>query len=130
MSDDWKPAGYNSASPYLITENAEGVLAFLEGALAGAALRRFDMPDGSIMHAEMRIDDTVVMIGQAGGDWPAVPCHVHVYVEDVDATWALAVEHGGESVAEPSQRDGDPDRRGGVNGPGGNTWWFATQTRG
>lgn len=130
MSSDWKPADYSSVSPYLITENAESVIDFLEGVLDAVSLRRYDRPDGSIMHAEVRIDDTVVMLGQAGGAWPAVPCHLHVYVPDVDATFERALELGGESVEAPTRKDGDVDRRGGVKDPGGNTWWFATQSGG
>ena len=127
MSMTWKPDGYPSLSPYLITERAEAVIEFLKVVLDAVPLRRFDRPDGSIMHAECQIDDSVVMIGQAGGEWTAVPCHLHVYVTDVDATYARAIEHGCESLQAPSQKEGDPDRRGGVLGPGGNSWWFATQ---
>jgi PhnB protein len=123
----WKPSSYTSVAPYLITEKAGLVIDFLREALGAEPLRRFDMPDGSIMHAEARIDDTVVMVGQAGGDWPAVRSHVHVYVRDVDASYARALQAGGVSVQAPSGRAGDPDRRGGVRDPGGNTWWLATQ---
>lgn len=130
MPKEWKPEGHSSVSPYLITENAEAVITFLHAALGAVSLRRYDMPDGSIMHAEVRIDDTVVMIGQAGGDWPPVPCHLHVYVPDVDGTYARAIEHGAASVQEPTRKGDDPDRRGGVKDPGGNTWWFATQQPG
>lgn len=102
-------------------------MAFLTQAFNARELRRFDMPDGTIMHAEMRIDDSVVMLGEAGGDWPPVPCHIHVYVTDVDETYRRALADGGVSVQEPSQREGDPDRRGGVKDPGGNTWWIGSQ---
>lgn len=127
MAASWKPEGYTSLSPYLITRNAEAVIRFLEAVLGAERLRRFEMPDGSIMHAEVRIDDTVVMMGEAGDAWPAVPSHLHVYVPDVDRTYALALENGGDEVQAPAQREGDADRRGGVMDPGGNTWWFATQ---
>ncbi len=127
MSIPWKPEGYTSVSPYLITPKPQEVIDFLKATLGATPLRRFDTPDGSIMHAEVDIDGTVVMMGEAGEDWPAVPCHLHVYVADVDAAYARAVENGGESVQAPTQGEGDSDRRGGVLDPGGNTWWFATQ---
>lgn len=127
MTEPWKPSGYTSLSPYLITQNAQAVIDFLVATVDAQPLRRFENPDGSIMHAEVRIDDTVVMMGQAGEDWPAVPCHLHVYVPDVDGTYALALDKGGQSVQAPTQREGDPDRRGGILDPGGNTWWFSTQ---
>jgi PhnB protein len=127
MSGSWKPAGYPSVAPYLITENAQEVIDFLVSALDAEPLRRFDMPDGSIMHAEVRLDDTVIMLGQAGDGWPAVPCHLHVYVPNVDEAHRQALEHGATEVQAPTRREGDSDRRGGVKDPGGNTWWLATQ---
>lgn len=78
------------------------------------------------MHAEVRIDDTVVMLADATADWPPVPSYVHVYVPDVDATYRRALEAGATSVQEPVQKD-DEDRRGGVRDAGGTTWWIATR---
>jgi PhnB protein len=122
-----KPEGYSTVSPYLVAKGAQRVIDFLKEAFGARELRRYDMPDGSIMHAEVRIGDTVVMIGDAGGDWPAIPAFLHVYVDDVDATYRRALEAGGVSVLAPERKDGDPDRRGGVKDPAGNTWWIATQ---
>jgi PhnB protein len=127
MSVQTKPEGYSSVSPYLVVEGAQRVIDFLKQAFGATELRRYDMPDGSIMHAEVRIDDTVVMIADGGGEWPAFPSWLHVYVRDVDATYRRALNAGGEAVQEPQQKEGDPDRRGGVKDPGGNTWWIATQ---
>jgi uncharacterized glyoxalase superfamily protein PhnB len=123
----WKPAGYPVLSPYLIAPGAQRVLDFLSAALGATPLRRYEMPDGSLMHAEMKVGDSVVMIGDAGEQWPGVPAHLHVYVEDVDATYQRALAAGGTPVQAPEQKEGDPDRRGGVKDPAGNTWWFATQ---
>lgn len=122
-----KPEGYSTVSPYLIAAGAQSVVDFLAAAFEAAPLRRYELPDGSIMHAEVRIGDTVVMIGDAGPEWPAAPAHLHVYVADVDAVYRRAVEAGGTPVQEPRRREGDPDRRGGVRDPAGNTWWIATQ---
>ena len=126
MTDTWKPPGYNSVSTYLVTNNAQEIIDFLHATVGATPLRRYDNEDGSVRHAEVRIDDTVVMMGGAPGGWSAVPCHIHVYVPDVDETYAAALANGGESVQEPVQK-GDPERRCGVKGPGGNTWWFSTQ---
>ena len=127
MSGSWKPEGYSTVSPYLIVTGAERVIDFLRDAFGAEQLRRYDLPDGSIMHAEVRIDDTVIMLGDAGEGWPAMPSNLHVYVDDVDAAYRRALAAGGESTQEPERRDGDPDRRGGVKDPGGNTWWIATR---
>jgi uncharacterized glyoxalase superfamily protein PhnB len=123
----YKPAAYSSVSPYLIVTGAQKVIDFLRETFDATPLRRFDAPDGAIMHAEVRIDDTVVMMGEAGGSWPPAPAHVHVYVRDVDETYRRALAAGGVSVQEPQQRSGDPDKRGGVKDPAGNTWWISTQ---
>jgi uncharacterized glyoxalase superfamily protein PhnB len=56
-----------------------------------------------------------------------VPAHVHVYVPDVDATYAAALAAGATSVQTPDQRKDDEDKRGGVKDPGGTTWWIATR---
>jgi PhnB protein len=122
-----KPEGYSSVSVYLVVDGAQRVIDFLKKTFNATELRRYDMPDGSIMHAEVRIDDTVVMIADGGGAWPAFPSWLHVYVQDVDATYQRALEAGGVSVQAPERKEGDPDRRGGVKDPGGNTWWIATQ---
>ena len=122
-----RPAGYPALSAYLICPAAGRVIAFAQEVLGASVVRRFDLPDGSIMHAEVRIEDSVVMIGDASPQWPAVPTNLHLYVADVDATYQRALAAGGIAVRAPEQREGDADRRGGVTDPGGNTWWFATQ---
>lgn len=123
----WKPEDYNSVSVYLVANNAQRVIDFLKKTFDAADLRRFDAPDGKIMHAEVRIGGTVVMIADASSAYPAFPAWLHVYVPDVDATYKKALAAGGVSVQEPTQREGDPDRRGGVKDPAGNTWWVSTQ---
>jgi PhnB protein len=127
MAATFKPDGYSTISPYLIASGAQRVIDFLKQTFGARELRRYDMSDGSIMHAEVQIGDTVVMLGDAGENWPAVPAHLHVYVQDVDATYERALEAGGVSVQPPERKGEDPDRRGGVQDPAGNTWWIATQ---
>ena len=127
MDRPYKPQGYSSVSAYVVANGAQGVIDFLIKSFAARQTRRYDRPDGSIMHAEVQIDDTVVMIADGADDNPAFPIWLHVYVPDVDASFLRALDAGGLSVDEPKQREGDPDRRGGVKDPAGNTWWIATQ---
>jgi PhnB protein len=89
-----KPERYNAVSPYLVVAGAQRVIDFLKQTFDATDLRRYDMPDGTIMHAEVQIDDTVVMLGDAGGEWPPVPMFLHVYVPDVDATYRRALTAG------------------------------------
>lgn len=125
MTNPYKPAAYTSLAPYLIVEEAEATVAFLEDVFSAELLRVYQHEDGSLMHAELRIDDTVLMLANAAEQWPAQPANVHIYVPDVDATFAKAVEAGATIVQEPVQK-GDPDKRGGATF-GGVTWWVATQ---
>jgi len=126
MSTSYKPDGYNSASPYLIVDGAEATIAFLTQAFGGVEVRRFPGPDGRISHAEVRIDDTVLMLADQTEGWPAMPAYVHVYVPDVDAAYQRALDAGALPVQAPVKKD-DADKRGGVKDSGGTTWWIATR---
>ncbi len=122
----YKPETYTSVAPYLIVPDAGKTIDFMVTALGGKEIRRFVEPSGRIGHAEVRIDDTVVMLGNSTEGWPPVPCHVHVYVPDVDTTYKRALAAGAQSVQEPAQK-GDADKRGGIKDSGGTTWWIATK---
>jgi PhnB protein len=126
MTSQHKPQGYTTVSPYLIVAGADATIDFLGRVFGAVELRRFADEEGKIFHAEVRIDDTVVMIADGVEGWPPVQGHVHVYVADVDATYRLALDAGAESVQEPVQKE-DEDKRGGVKDPGGTTWWIATR---
>lgn len=127
MTRPYKPDGYPSVSAYVMVNGAQRVIDFLKKAFDATELRRYDGPNGSIMHVEVRIEDSVVMLSDGGGSFPAFPVWLHVYVPDVDATFQRALAAGGVSVQEPQQKKDDPDRRGGVKDPSGNTWWISTQ---
>ena len=127
MPHSWKPETYPSVSPYLVVRGAESVVEFLQATFGAATLTRYDHSDGSIMHTELRIDDSVVMIGSAGAGHEPVPSHVHIYVADVDAVYRRALQAGGSMVQAPDRQGADPDRRAGVRDPGGVTWWLATR---
>lgn len=122
-----KPEGYPTVSVYIVAHGAQRVIDFLKNTFDATELRRFDKPDGTIMHAEVRIGDSVAMIADANEAYPPVVSWLHVYVPDVDATYHRALKAGGVSVQVPVRREGDIDKRGGVKDPSGNTWWIATQ---
>ena len=94
----YKPEGYTSVSPYLVVNGAADAIAFLQRVFGAVELRRFADGSGRLMHAEVRLDDTVVMLGDSAEGWPPQPCHVHVYVSDVDAVYRRALEAGAESA--------------------------------
>jgi len=126
MHVPYKPQGHTTVSPYLIVDGAGPTIDFLKTVFGAIELRRFRDSSGKLMHAEVRIDDTVVMLADATEAWPAIPCYVHVYVRDVDKAYKKALDAGATSVQEPVKKD-DADKRGGVKDAGGTTWWIATK---
>lgn len=122
----YKPESYSSVSPYLIVDGAAGTIDFLSRVFGAVELRRFPDETGKIIHAEVRIEDTVLMIADGVENWPPVPSHVHVYVPDVDSAYGKALDAGATSVQEPVRKE-DEDKRGGIRDAGGTTWWIATR---
>lgn len=124
---DWKPANYPSISPYLICHDPERLIDFLIAVFDAALVRRFDRPDGALMHAEIRIDDSIVMIGGGATEYLSAQVHLHVHVSDAQAVHDRAIASGAEPVQAPVRKADDDDLRGGFRDPAGNLWWVATQ---
>jgi PhnB protein len=82
-------------------------------------------PEGSIMNAEVRIGDSVVMVSEARGEFKPMPSSIYLYVENTDATYKRALQAGGTSMMEPEDQFYG-DRNAGVKDPTGNHWWIAT----
>jgi PhnB protein len=119
------PEGYRTVTPYLIVSDADALLRFVKAALNGQVKEEHRMPDGTLMHADVIIGDSHVMMGQAGGPYGPIPGSILLYVEDADATYEAALKAGGTSVqAMTDQFYGD--RSGGVKDPSGVTWWIST----
>ena len=119
------PPGYHSVTPYLLVSNIDAVIEFVEQAFDAQRVLRLVRPDGSVMHAEMRVDGSPIMFGEPGGQFESMPGQVFVYVEDCDAAYASALAAGGVSVMEPTLMVHAGERYGGVRDPGGNVWWIA-----
>lgn len=126
MNKSFKPENYNSVSPYLMVSGADKTINFLKQVFDATELRRYPDERGRVMHAEVKVDDSVIMIADATEEWPPIPCYVHIYVKDVDATYQRALTAGATSVQEPIKKE-DADKRGGVKDVGGTTWWIGTK---
>lgn len=118
----YKPEGYNDLSAYLLVNDAEAVLSFCETVFAAKRLRTFAGENAGIGHAECRIGDSVLMMGETDGP----PTMLHLYVEDPDATFERALANGAE-VVQPMMEKGDGDRRGGFRSPDGTQWFVSRQ---
>lgn len=126
MSSSYKPAGYNSVSPYLVLQDAVATIAFLQQVFAATELFKLQNEQGKIQHAEYRVDDSVIMLADGGPQWPAQEVNIHVYVADVDTSYQKALAAGATSIQAPVRKE-DADKRCGVKDKGGATWWLGTQ---
>ena len=119
------PEGYHSVTPYLVVQGAGQLIDFMKAAFGAQEIVRMLQPDGSIGHAEMRIGDSVIMLGEARDQWKAMPTMLNLYLEDVDAAYARALAAGATPVQEPKDQFYG-DRSGGVRDMCGNLWFVAT----
>ncbi|MFD0985782.1 VOC family protein [Methyloligella solikamskensis] len=120
------PAGTPVLQPYLVVSDPDRLINFIRTVFGGTEAMRIHRPDGTIMHAEVRIGNSGVMIGGATEKDPARHTMLHVYVADLEGAFATAYAHGAEQIAPPMDA-GDGDRRGGFRDPFGNEWWVATR---
>ena len=120
------PDGYHTVTPYLVVRGAAKTMDFAKKAFGaeviGEPLKR---PDGAIMHAELKIGDSRLMMSDADERHPPMPSMLHLYVPNVDTTYQRAVAAGGTSVMEPMDQFYG-DRSGGVKDPAGNHWFIGT----
>ena len=130
------PEGFHTVTPHLIMENAAEAIDWYKKALGAEEKGRNVGPDGKIMHAELRIGDSIIMLNDAmmGGKGPRTlggsPASLFVYVEDADALFNRAVAAGGKVPAGPMGNMADQfwgDRCGTFSDPQGYTWTIATR---
>lgn len=127
MSTPFKPGTYNSVSPYMMVNGVDKFIALMKSIFDAEELRRYERADGSIMHAEIRIDDSVLMLSEATDDYPATSYWLHVYVPDAVATYEKALSFGCEGLEAPTRKKGDPDLRSTFKDFSGNNWAVSTQ---
>jgi PhnB protein len=120
------PDGYHTVTPYLTVRGASEVIEFLKQAF-GAKLSHDPVkrPDGTIMHAQVQIGDSPVMIADESEMAKATPSSLYLYVPNVDSVYQQAVKAGGRPVMEPMDMFYG-DRSGSVKDPSGNSWFIAT----
>jgi PhnB protein len=119
------PEGFHTVTPYLPVQGVSRLIEFLKQAFGAEEIHVATMPDGSVMHAQVKIGDSMVMMGEARGEWKAMPGMLYLYVDDVDAWYHRALKAGATSVRELTN-EFYGDRVGGVQDPSGNQWWMAT----
>ena len=115
------PDGYTSVTPYLVPADAAKLIAFVRQVFDAEETSRHNRPDGTIQHAEVRIGNAMVMLGQANEQWGPRPGTLFVYVADVDATYRAALAAGAKPLREPENQP--YGRSAGFEDACGNQWW-------
>ena len=118
------PKGYHSVTPFLSIKGADQALEFYKRAFGAVEKFRSPGPDGKIMHAEVTIGDSTIMLSEALREPPSVSS-MYVYVPDADKAFARAVKAGAK-VKVPLADMFWGDRYGSVSDPYSNTWAIAT----
>ena len=126
------PKGYHTVTPSIVVAGAAKAIDFYKKALGAEEVMRFPGPGGTIMHAEIRVGDSVVMLAdempEQGGRSPksygGTPVSFFVYKDNVDAAWKRAVDAGAKEIM-PLQDMFWGDRTGCLEDPFGHRWWLA-----
>jgi uncharacterized glyoxalase superfamily protein PhnB len=119
------PEGYHTVTPYLFVEGAATLIEFLKQGFAASEIRRTLDPEGSIMNAEVKIGDSLIMVSEAKREFKPMPSSIYLYVENIDATYENALKAGAISMMEPNDEFWG-DRHAAVKDPTGGYWSIAT----
>ena len=119
------PQGYHSVTPYLAVQGVPKLMTFLRQAFNAEDREKMTTPDGRVSHAEMRIGDSIIMMGEPTGESKSMPGMIYLYLDDTDAAYKRALEAGATSLREPTDMFYG-DRNAAVTDPVGNQWWIAT----
>ena len=119
------PDGYHTLTPFIMVVGGAKSLEFLKNSFDAKEISIHKNPDGTIMHAELQIGDSRLMLAEATEKYPAMPTMIYVYVDDADAVYKKAMAAGAESLREPTD-EFYGDRSCGVKDASGNQWWIAT----
>jgi uncharacterized glyoxalase superfamily protein PhnB len=117
--------GFHTLTPYFVVEGASELMEFLQQAFDAEEILRVPKPDGTLMHAEARIADSMVEMADATPQYAAMEAAVHLYVPDADAAYRRALEAGATSLYKPMDQEYG-DREAGVRDPFGNNWYIGT----
>ena len=119
---------YRTVTPYLLVLDADAELTFLKAAFGATESNCQRNADNSVMHAEVTIGDSLVMLGQAGGQWKPRTAALYLWIDEVDATYARALKAGATSESEPEDKPYG-HRNAGVIDPNGVTWWIGAPVK-
>lgn len=116
---------YRTITPYLVVPDADAELKFLEKAFGSTLTSCQRSPDQTVMHAEVRVGDSLIMVGQAGEQWKALPAALYLWVPNVDEMYARALAAGATMQSAPEDKPYGQRIAGVIDGCG-ITWWIGS----
>ncbi len=126
--ESYIPKGLNNVNVYMHPLRAEPVIGFLKRAFGAQEMAKYASPDGVVHHAEIRVGDSVVEMGEAHGKYQPMPTMFYLYVPDADATYRRALAAGATSIHEPADQPYG-DRVGAVTDAFGNQWYMGAHVK-
>jgi len=126
--ESYVPKGLHTVNPYLHPLRAEPVIGFLKRAFGAQEVAKHASPDGVVHHAEIRVGDSMVEMGEAHGKYEPMPAMFYLYVPNVDAAYRQALAAGAKALHEPTDQPYG-DRSSAVTDAFGNTWYIATHIK-
>jgi PhnB protein len=122
--------GFHTVTQYLIVPDSSRMIEFLKTVFGAVELFRVTRPGTTtIMHAEARIGDSMIELADSTEQFPPMPAALHVFVEDVDSTYAKALNAGASSLLAPTDQEYG-ERGGSLVDEFGNHWYIATPLKG
>jgi uncharacterized glyoxalase superfamily protein PhnB len=118
------PAGHQAVMPYLILKGADKFIEFATNVFSAALAAKHLTNDNKIMHAEILIEGTTIMIGDSGEQWSIRPASLYIYSNDVDGTYEKALNNGGKTIMPVEEKP--YGRTCGVEDAFGNVWWITS----
>lgn len=119
------PAEHQTIMPYLILQGASKFIDFTKNVFGAIQINTKSLrEDGTIMHAEITLNGSTIMVTDENTEWPKQTANLFVYVQNADETYQKALENGAVSLMELSNQD--YGRTSGVKDPFGNVWWITS----
>jgi uncharacterized glyoxalase superfamily protein PhnB len=125
LGADPRPEGFRTFAMYFHPVGTARFIEFLRNAFGAVEVVRHDSPEGAVLHAKVRIGDTIVELGEAHDQWQGLKSMVYMYVPDVDAAYERALRAGATSLMPPADQPYG-DRSAGVEDEFGHQWYMAT----
>ena len=128
QGESYVPKRLHNVNPYLHPLRAEPLIGFLKRAFGAEELFKYASPDGVVHHAQIRIADSILEMGESHGKYEPLPAMFYLYVPDSDAAYRRALAAGAKTLHEPTDQPYG-DRNSAVTDAFGNTWYIATHVR-